>query len=156
MSMMFAALGVISLGLLVALALVARKLRVLNSQYAGVTNAEAEIARLKAEAANTIERERSEAAAAIERQKSEASAEAERAAKEIEDLRKEAAELVATEKNRRDSLDAEYAIAKATYDRLSEQVALLEENLEDISFSLYKPHFNFDTPEEYKVRLESV
>src|SRR5581483_1119264 len=31
-----------------------------------------------------------------------------------------------------------------------------EENLEDISFGLYKPHFDFQTSEEYKTALEAL
>jgi DNA repair exonuclease SbcCD ATPase subunit len=33
---------------------------------------------------------------------------------------------------------------------------LLEENLEDISFGLYKPHFDFETSAEYKNAIESL
>jgi len=156
MSIVLAVIGVISVGLLVALALLARKLHDVQAQYAGIASAETEIARLRAEAANTIAHERSETEAAIDRQKSEATREVERLGKEIERLQQEAADWATTTKNRQDSLDAEYANAKATYDRLSKQVALLEENLEDISFGLYEPHFNFDTPDEYKARVEAV
>jgi hypothetical protein len=150
------ALGVIAAGLLVGLALLARTLRRVQAQYVGVTNAEAEIARLKSEAADTVEREKSAAAAALERQKNEATREVELLRRETESLRQEGAALTTTIKERRDALDVDYATVKTTYDRLREQVTLLEENLEDISFSLYKPHFNFDTPDEYKARMEAV
>ena len=43
-----------------------------------------------------------------------------------------------------------------TYNDLTKQVSLLEENLEDMSFGLYKPHFSFETSEEYKTALESL
>ncbi|HXA17191.1 MAG TPA: DUF4041 domain-containing protein [Thermoanaerobaculia bacterium] len=156
MSIVLAALGIAVVGLLVALALLVRKLRQVRAQYIGIASAEAEIARLKEETASAIARERNDAAAAVEHQKSEATKEVERLGKEVESLRQEGAALAATSKNRRDVLDADYANAKTTYDRLSAEVALLEENLEDISFSLYEPHFNFDTPDEYKVRMEAV
>jgi len=39
---------------------------------------------------------------------------------------------------------------------LQKEVSALEENLEDISFGLYKPHFSFQTSEEYKVALDSL
>jgi len=39
---------------------------------------------------------------------------------------------------------------------LSRQTMLLEENLADLSFGLYKPHFNFQTPEQYKTALERL
>ncbi len=46
--------------------------------------------------------------------------------------------------------------AQAKYTELKKEISLLEENLEDISFGLYKPHFNFQTSEEYKTALESL
>ncbi len=39
---------------------------------------------------------------------------------------------------------------------LRKEVALLEENVEDISFGLYKPHFTFQTSDEYKIALEAL
>ncbi len=52
------------------------------------------------------------------------------------------------------SLSEQYSNAKAIYDRLSFQLAQVEETLELQSFGLYKPHFDFRTSEEYKARLE--
>ncbi len=156
MSIMLAAIGVITVGLLVGLTLLVRKLHRLQLQCAGIASAEAEIARLKAEAANNIASDGKETRAALEREKSEAAREVECLGEETERLREESAALTTATKSRRDALDVDYASAKATYDRLHEQVTLLEENLEDISFSLYKPHFDFDTPDEYKARMEAV
>lgn len=53
-------------------------------------------------------------------------------------------------------LTQEYARAKATYEVLTREISLLEENLEDISFGLYRPHFTFQTSQEYKVQLENL
>jgi hypothetical protein len=58
--------------------------------------------------------------------------------------------------NEYNALVANYQAAKAVYDRLKQDVSLLEENLEDISFGLYKPHFNFDTSEAFRKELERV
>jgi hypothetical protein len=60
------------------------------------------------------------------------------------------------EGRRRESLMTEYAKAKSVYEELSKEVRSLEENLDDISFGLYKPHYKYDTPEEYKTKLEDV
>jgi hypothetical protein len=57
---------------------------------------------------------------------------------------------------RRAQLEHEYHTALARYKELQGEVNLLEENLEDISFGLYKPHFNFETSEAYKTALERV
>ena len=59
---------------------------------------------------------------------------------------------VATE---RQTLVSEYEAAKAIHESLCRQIALLEENIEDLSFGLYKPHFNFDPTEAYKAALQT-
>lgn len=53
-------------------------------------------------------------------------------------------------------LAAEYRTAKATYDQLRAEIALLEENVDDISFGLYRPHFDFKTSDEYRAKLEEA
>ncbi|WP_214045212.1 DUF4041 domain-containing protein [Methanomethylovorans sp.] len=50
-------------------------------------------------------------------------------------------------------LTEEYTKKKLVYDKLSDEVNSLEENLEIISYGLYKPHFDFITSEEYKERI---
>ncbi len=55
---------------------------------------------------------------------------------------------------KRSQLEREYQSALAQYKRLQSEINLLEENLEDISFGLYKPHFTFETSDEYKSALE--
>ncbi|MGO9269780.1 MAG: DUF4041 domain-containing protein [Terriglobia bacterium] len=57
---------------------------------------------------------------------------------------------------RRAKLNQEYEQALATYNALKKEISLLEENLEDISFGLYKPHFSFQTSAEYKAALEDL
>lgn len=54
------------------------------------------------------------------------------------------------------TLNAKYEKAKTIHDALEREVSHLEENLEDISFGLYKPHYSFRTSEGYKVKLEEV
>lgn len=60
------------------------------------------------------------------------------------------------DQQRRDEFNARYAEAKAVYDRLKTEVSLLEENLEDITYGLYKPHYTFDTSEQYRQELDVV
>jgi DNA repair exonuclease SbcCD ATPase subunit len=45
---------------------------------------------------------------------------------------------------------------EAKREELKKEVSLLEENLEDIFFGFYEPHFSFQTSEEYKTALESL
>jgi hypothetical protein len=48
---------------------------------------------------------------------------------------------------------SDYSKKRTIYDKLLSEVTLLEENLEIISYGLYKPHFDFDTSEEYQKRI---
>jgi hypothetical protein len=57
---------------------------------------------------------------------------------------------------KRNLLDQTYQAALVTYNTLKAEVASLEENLEDISYGLYNPHFTFQTSEEYKAALETL
>ncbi len=59
------------------------------------------------------------------------------------------------EKEKRD-LSSRYADALSTFERLRSEVALLEENVEDLSFGLYKPHFDFQSSEEFKAAIEAA
>lgn len=74
----------------------------------------------------------------------------------LDTLKQEGELIVKENDDRRSKLTAEYNEALATYKRLKEEVQLLEENLEDISFGLYKPHFAFGTPDEYKAALQAI
>ena len=56
----------------------------------------------------------------------------------------------------RTALEERYREANGIYEELKSDVALLEESLEDISFGLYEPHFEFDTAEDYKVELKAT
>jgi hypothetical protein len=58
--------------------------------------------------------------------------------------------------SRLSALQGAYASAKSVYDRLGKEVALLEENLEDLSVGLYKPHFAYDSPDKYRAELERI
>lgn len=69
--------------------------------------------------------------------------------------RRWAEELDGLQSKKRD-LAAEYQQGRALYDALKAEVTLLEENLEDISFGIYRPHFTFQTSDEYKTALEEL
>ena len=56
----------------------------------------------------------------------------------------------------RTALEEQYRTASRIYEELKSEMALLEENLEDISFGFYEPHFEFDTAEDYKVELKAT
>lgn len=57
-------------------------------------------------------------------------------------------------RNRQVELNRQYEAARLVYERLKAEVATVEENLEDISFGIYKPHYDFQTSEEFKRHIE--
>jgi uncharacterized protein DUF4041/T5orf172 domain-containing protein len=127
-------LGALVLVLSAALVALCARLAQLRSRYKVITDTETETRRLRAEATRDTEQLKTNAARELEILTS-----------QIEDERKQ-----------RDALAADNDKAKATYEQLRQQVSLLEENLEDISFGAYKPHFEYDTPDNYKTALEQV
>ena len=74
----------------------------------------------------------------------------------LDRAKREHQEAAAAADRQRTQLGQEYERARATYDGLKREIALLEENLEDISFGLYRPHFSFQTSEDYRAKLESL
>jgi hypothetical protein len=53
-------------------------------------------------------------------------------------------------------LSSNYLAAKMVYDKLLEEIGQLEGNIEDISFGLYRPQFDFASSETYKRELEAA
>jgi len=56
----------------------------------------------------------------------------------------------------RAALSFEYQAALCRYQELQKELAIGEDSLEDLSFGVYKPHFTFQTPEEYKSKIEQL
>lgn len=65
-------------------------------------------------------------------------------------------QFIEESQRQRAQLTEEYERARSIYDTLKKEISLLEENLEDISFGLYRPHFSFQTSGEYKAKLEAL
>ncbi len=55
-----------------------------------------------------------------------------------------------------EELKADYRTKKEVYERLAHDVSVLEEDMEMISFGIYKPHYDFDTAEDFKNALTDV
>jgi hypothetical protein len=75
---------------------------------------------------------------------------------ELDRQSRELRDAEARNKKALEKLAKEYKDSKTVFDRLKSEVGLLEENLEDISFGLYRPHFDFEDPDEYKDELERL
>ncbi|MFM2247879.1 MAG: hypothetical protein RL071_3954, partial [Pseudomonadota bacterium] len=60
------------------------------------------------------------------------------------------------DRRKRDGIKMVQAEAQARLDKVRAELRAVEENLEDVSVGLYKPHFDYSTPEEFKRKLEAV
>jgi hypothetical protein len=65
-------------------------------------------------------------------------------------------ELEKRYKDKNSALNQDYLIHKEIYENLRKEVSLLEENLENISYGLYKPHYDYNTSAEFKQKLEEI
>lgn len=78
------------------------------------------------------------------------------AKRQLEAATRDRAAQDAQDGQKRAALTAEYEQALATYRELKRELSLVEESLNDISFGMYKPHFSFQAPEEYKTALTQL
>jgi len=59
-------------------------------------------------------------------------------------------------KEKDSALNQDYLNHKEIYENLRKEVSLLEENLENISYGLYKPHYDYNTSAEFKQKVEEI
>lgn len=57
---------------------------------------------------------------------------------------------------KRSELEQQYAAALKQFESLNAEIRVLQEDLEDVSYGLYKPHFDFATSEAFKAEIEAV
>jgi len=79
--------------------------------------------------------------------------------KDVIDIEKEKEKVIKEREEQKsilDTLKQEYVHKKTIFDSLSSELAILEENMELISYGFYKPHYDFDTSEKYKDQLEKI
>jgi hypothetical protein len=104
----------------------------LQTRYGAIVNVEQELAKTQAALADT--------------QRNQAKLDAE--------AQEQRVKLDAEAQERRATLNQQYMQAQSVYQNLQKEIALYENNLESISFGIYKPHFSYETPEKYKQALE--
>jgi hypothetical protein len=75
---------------------------------------------------------------------------------ELERLETERQRFTEESEAKRKAITQQYDDAFARYGLLKTEVSSLEENQNDLSVGLYKAHFAFDTPDEYKSALETI
>jgi hypothetical protein len=74
----------------------------------------------------------------------------------LESAQKERQKVEAENGNKRAELEKNFNDALAKYEAMKRDLAVVEENVNDISFGLYKPHFSFQSSEDYKTSLEKL
>jgi len=75
---------------------------------------------------------------------------------EITETEKNLNELKSQKENEIINLKNSYKEKKEIYDNLVEQAAIYDETVKLATEGFYKPHFNFDTSEEYKQKISKV
>ena len=53
-------------------------------------------------------------------------------------------------------LNQDYVGKRSIFEKLLSEIAIVEENLEDISYGLYKPHYDYASSDQYKQQLENI
>ena len=76
--------------------------------------------------------------------------------KELDGRRKTYEKFVGECVTRENELKSNYSQKKDLYEKLVREVSLLDDQLEDLSYGLYEPHFNFDTSERYKIEIKNI
>jgi hypothetical protein len=178
-------LAIVLMGLLAAtcvgIVAMALRFKALRRRYSAIVSVEEEVRRLREEARRDnarLEREAKEEAARLQadaermrRDAEEESGRLRRAAHDelaraqeegvrirvaAEQAAQSAREEAQRELDRKKAMVAEAINVREQLARLTEELQKVEGSLEDISFGLYKPHYNFGTPEQFKEELERV
>lgn len=56
----------------------------------------------------------------------------------------------------KEKLNQDFLSKRSIYDNLLKEISILEENLENISYGIYNPHYDYKTSEEFKQNLEKI
>ncbi len=64
--------------------------------------------------------------------------------------------LKADHDKQKEKLNQDFIAKRSIYENLLKEVSVLEENLENISYGLYNPHYEYKTSEEFKQNLEKI
>ena len=83
-------------------------------------------------------------------------AEREKIRKEIKSLTVERNKVKTEFLDKKNQLTVEYDNAYNTFLKLQKEINLLEESVEMIEFGVYKPHFDFDAPDEFRHQIEDL
>lgn len=75
---------------------------------------------------------------------------------DLDALNSKLSELEKEYKEKNSVLNQDYVKHKTIYDNLQHEISLLEADIENISYGLYKPQYDYKTSAEYKQKLEGI
>jgi len=75
---------------------------------------------------------------------------------QITNLENEKNSIISSNQAMRSELESKYKNALVIYEKLSKEINIIEDKLETYSYGLYNPHYDFNTSEEYKNKLEGL
>jgi multidrug efflux pump subunit AcrA (membrane-fusion protein) len=123
-----------------------------RKRFSAIVDVDGEVARLRSVATLEVAQLKAAATYDVIQLKEEAARLRAAAAAEAESIRR----TVQGEREQHARLANETAQVQAHFERLSDELRKIEGSLEDISFGLYKPQYNFDTPEQFKAEMDRV
>lgn len=124
----------------------------LKARYSPIADVEAELKLRR----SRFDSEMTTARAKLEQTKMRSESETAASQLKLEQIKLEQQRLELENERRREQLNKEYEEGVSKHKHLAKEVSLLEENLEDISFGVYKPHFSFQSSQDYKEALERL
>jgi len=75
---------------------------------------------------------------------------------EVKSINQNLENLKANFDKQKDQLNQDYVSKRNIYENLLREISILEENLENISYGLYKPHYDYNSSDEYKQKLDEI
>jgi hypothetical protein len=76
--------------------------------------------------------------------------------KELKDRRNKYEKFLVECSKRENEVKSNYTQKRTIYEKLIREISILEEHTEIISYGLYEPHFDFETPERYKIEIKNT
>ena len=75
--------------------------------------------------------------------------------KELKDRRNKYEKFLVECSKRENEVKSNYTQKRTIYEKLIREISILEEHAEIMSYGLYEPHFDFETPERYKIEIKN-
>ena len=153
------ALGVATVAAVAGLIACSVKSAAQRKRFAVIVSVDNEVARLRAVAEQDVARMTAEGERLVMEattQVSRAQAEGVRVVAAAELEAETIRQRIHAEQTQKARIEAETAKLAVDLGRMTDELRQIEGSLDDISFGLYKPHYSFDTPEEFKAEMDRV